>query len=295
MPKGSHSGWLERFWTLNNQINEWRLVIEYRHLNSCLKGNSFPLPVIRDHIANQQSNFIFTIIDLEDGFDQMHLEEESKHLTAFCTLFRIFEWNVLSISVKVGPAAYQQMVRYVTRNCPQSRPYIDDIFSSTGSKLIDPGKLTIEQKQEPETFRTYVEAHYEDLCKPFDALEEAQVTVMPSKDHLSKRVVQYVGHIVKDGCRFPSPTKLSAVKEWKWESIVTAKHMKGFLGLMGWYQVYIKGFAELAAPLMNALKNKYQYEPKDPNVPETATGVPKKRTKIKLSPKEAHINWTDEM
>ena len=44
---------------------------------------------------------------------------------------------------------------------------------------------------------------------------------------------------------------------------------------MGCYQVYIKGFAELAAPLMNALKGKYQYEPKDPNEPKTATGVAK--------------------
>ena len=267
--------------------NEWRLVIDYRHLNSCLKGNSFPLPVIEDQIANQQRNFIFTIIDLEDGFHQMHLEEESKHLTAFCTLFGIFEWNVLPMGVKVGPAAYQQMVQYVTRNCPQSRPYIDDILSSTGSKVIDPGKLTIEQKQEPETLRKYFEAHYEDLCKLFDAVEEAQLTVKPSKVHLFKRVVQYVGHILKDGCRFPSPTKISAVKEWKWESIVTAKHMKGFLGLMGWYQVYIKGFAELAAPLIDALKGKYQYEPKDPNEPKTATGVPKKRKKIKAIAKRS--------
>ena len=67
------------------------------------------------------------------------------------------------------------------------------------------------------------------------------------------------------------------------------------LGLMGWYQVYIKGFAELAEPLMNAVKGKYQYEAKDPNEPETATRMPKKRTKIKPSPKEACINCTDEM
>ena len=71
--------------------------------------------------------------------------------------------------------------------------------------------------------------------------------------------------------------------------------MKGFLGLMGWYQVYIDKFAQIAAPLMNALKGKYQYEPRDPNAPRTSTGVPQKRKKIKLTPKEARIHWTDEM
>ena len=275
--------------------NDWRLVIDYRHLNSCLKGNSFPLPVIEDQIANQEGNFIFSIIGLEDGFHQMHLEESSKHLTAFCTPFGIFEWNVLPMGVKVGPAAYQQMVQYVTRNCPQSRPYIDEILSSSGRNVLEPDKLTIEQKQQPGTLKKYFEAHYEDLCKMFDALEEAQLTVKPSKVHLFKRIVQYVGHILKDGCRYPSPTKISAVKEWKWEDIKTAKHMKGLLGLVGWYQVYIDKFAQMAAPLMNALKGKYQYEPRDPNAPRTSTGVPQKRKKIKLTPKEARIHWTDEM
>ena len=177
--------WVARgFLVPKPEKNDWRLVIDYRHLNSCLKGNSFPLPVIEDQIANQEGSFIFSIIDLEDGFHQMHLEESSKHLTAFCTPFGIFEWNVLPMGVKVGPAAYQQMVQYVTRNCSRSRPYIDDILSSSGRNILEPDKLTIEQKQQTGTLKKYFEAHYEDLCEMFDALEEAQLTVKPSKVHL---------------------------------------------------------------------------------------------------------------
>ena len=36
--------------------NDWRFVIDYRHLNSFLKGKGFPLPVIEDQIANQEGN-----------------------------------------------------------------------------------------------------------------------------------------------------------------------------------------------------------------------------------------------
>ena len=68
----------------------------------------------------------------------------------------------------------------------------------------------------------------------------------------------------------------ASVKEWKWEDIKTPKHMKGFLALVGWYQVYIDKFAQMAAPLMNALKGKYQYEPREPNAPQTSTRVPQK-------------------
>ena len=90
--------------------NKWRLVMDYRWLNTQPEGNNFPIPVIEDQLANQQGIFLFTLIDLEDGFHQMHLVEESKQLTAFCTPFGVFEWNGLPMGVKMGPAAFQEMV-----------------------------------------------------------------------------------------------------------------------------------------------------------------------------------------
>ena len=157
--------------------NKWRLVIDYRWLNSQLKGKNFPIPVIEDQLANQSGNFLFTLIDFEDGFHQMHLEEDSKHLTAFCTPFGVFEWNVLPMGVKVGPAAYQEMVQHVTKKCPSSRPYIDDILSANGREELVPGKVTVSQKQEPEVLEKYFQKHYEDLLSLFEALERAMLTV----------------------------------------------------------------------------------------------------------------------
>ena len=53
--------------------------------------------------------------------------------------------------------------------------------------------------------------------------------------------------------------------------------------LVGLYQVYIDKFAQMAAPLMNAPKGKYHYEPRDPNAPGTSTGVPQKRKKNQVN------------
>ena len=82
--------------------NEWHLVIDYRDLNSCLKGNIFPLPVIEDRIANQQGNFIFTILDLEDGFHQMHLEEEREKKHCFLHSVRNFRMECSSHGCQGG-------------------------------------------------------------------------------------------------------------------------------------------------------------------------------------------------
>ena len=90
----------------------------------------FLLPVIEDKIAKQEGNFS-SLIDLEDGFHQMHLEEECWHLPAFVTPFGVYEWKVLPMGVKVGPQVFQRLVQWVVRNCPFSDPYIHDVLTST--------------------------------------------------------------------------------------------------------------------------------------------------------------------
>ena len=162
------------------------------------------------------------LIDLEDGFHQMHLEEDCKHLTAFCTPFGVFEWTVLPMGVKVGPAAYQQMVQQITRNSPSSKPYIDDIPTSNGNEALDPGKTTLAEKQEPAMLCKYFEAHTEKRCTLFDALAAAQLAVEPKKCHLFKKKVQYVWHILQNGQGFPSPANTKAVAKWDHKTITAA-------------------------------------------------------------------------
>ena len=118
---------------------KWRLVIDYRWLNSQLKGQNSPLPVIEDQLANQQGNFIWTLVDMEDGFHQMRLAPSSQPLTAFITPFGVFQWTVLPMGVKVGPQVFQRMVAHVVRGCcPASSPYMDDVLTGTGKPPFTP-------------------------------------------------------------------------------------------------------------------------------------------------------------
>ena len=64
---------------------QWRMVVDYRYLNTQTKNDTFPLPLIENLIGKQSENRLWSILDLEDGFHQMHLEESSWHLTAFVT------------------------------------------------------------------------------------------------------------------------------------------------------------------------------------------------------------------
>ena len=110
--------WVSRVFLVPKPNGKLRLVLDYRYLNTKLKGQNFPLPVIEDQIAKQQGNLIFSLIDLEDGFHKMHLEEECWEMTAFIIPFGVYESKVLLTGVKVGPQVFQRLVQWVVRNCP---------------------------------------------------------------------------------------------------------------------------------------------------------------------------------
>ena len=66
--------------------------------------------------------------------------------------------------------------------------------------------------------------------------------------------VEFCGHILKEGQRFPSPGKLKALQ--KWELPKTLTELRGFLGFCNYYEEYVPEYAMKAWILMEKLKVK---------------------------------------
>ena len=69
--------WVSPAFLVPKPNGKWQLVIDCRWLNSHSKGQKFPLLVIEDQSAKQQGTFIWTLVDLNDGFQQMCLAPSS--------------------------------------------------------------------------------------------------------------------------------------------------------------------------------------------------------------------------
>ena len=59
--------------------------------------------------------------------------------------------------------------------------------------------------------------------------------------------------------RSPAPSKVDAVRNWPKPK--TPKQMKGFLGVVNWYSIYLRNVSKNAAPLMTLLQGKYERVP----------------------------------
>ena len=184
----SHSACVARGFLVSKPgTNKWRLVIDYRHLNSCLEGHEFPLPVIEDLLQGQAGNHLWTLLDLEDGFHQMPLLGKCRHLTALCTPTGTFEWKVLPMEVEVGPQAFQRLVSWcVGLLIPQISAYIDDILVSTRPTCSGKGELLNSQA---------IMEHYKLVRESFEVLKECHLQVKLEKCFFCYTQVKYVGHI----------------------------------------------------------------------------------------------------
>ena len=92
---------------------DWRMVVDYRYLNSQTRDDPFPLPLIENLIGRQVENRLWSIFDLEDGFHQMHLDTSSQPLTAFVTPWGSYEFTVMFMGIKDGPAMFQRMIMWI--------------------------------------------------------------------------------------------------------------------------------------------------------------------------------------
>ena len=160
----------------------WRLVVDYRYLNSQTKYYPFPLLIIEDLIAKQTINKLWSIFDLEDGFHQMHLHPDSYECTAFVTSKGVYHWTVLPMGVKNGPSMFQAMITWVIRDLPNVIVYIDDLL--IGSTTTD-DNLDI------------MENHYKDTNDTLERLQTHKLFVKGVKMHLFKPEIKFCGHLLK--------------------------------------------------------------------------------------------------
>ena len=73
--------------------------------------------------------------------------------------------------------------------------------------------------------------------------------------------VEYLGHIVSHEGVKAYPNKIKAVKEWSIPT--TLRHLRGFLGLTGYYRKFIKNYGRIATPLTTLVKkDAFSWTPK---------------------------------
>ena len=205
----------------------YRLVIDYKRLNSVTIKDNYPLPNMEVALQTLGTGYhFFSKLDLKSGFWQLPINEKDRHKTAFTTSFGLFEWNVLPQGLRNSPPSFQRIMNKVLADCADfSLVYLDDIV----------------------VFSTSYDQHLVDLEKIFGALQSHNLTLTPAKCEIARDSIEYLGHIVSGTRLTPLPDKIKSIASLpEPKSLAQANR---FVGALSWYRKFLPNFASIAAPL----------------------------------------------
>jgi len=102
--------------------------------------------------------------------------------------------------------------------------------------------------------------HLHHLECVFTLLSQPQYYLKHFKCLFGQCQLDYLGHVVSKNGVQPDPSKIQAIVDWPTPR--SLRDLRAFLGLTGFYQKFVKGYATIAAPLTRLLcKDAFQWVP----------------------------------
>ena len=212
------------------------LVIDYRALNKVTRKFTWPMPKVEDIFSKLNGATYFTTLDLRAGYHHIPLDKPSIPKTAFNSPFGKFEYVKVLFGLAQAPAYFQELMTGILKDFPFTIAYLDDIiiFSKTPQE------------------------HLSHICMVFRKLKSANLSMKKSKCSFFSKEIQYLGHILSATGIQPLPAKTHAIRNMK--PPITPKQIRAFLGLVGYYRKFIKGFAKIAKPLTLLTRQQVKFD-----------------------------------
>ncbi|KAE9310844.1 Transposon Ty3-I Gag-Pol polyprotein [Phytophthora rubi] len=211
----------------------WRIVHDYRQLNSSTILPAIPMPRKEDTFDAMGGSYWFSCMDLLWGYYQVKLRESDIPFTAFSTPDGLFEFLVTPMGLSGSPGTFNRLLQRVFSDLRDvMRIYFDDIYVFTQDTDV----------------RTHVEA----LDRVLQRCQEQQLYVNLSKCQFCVEEIPCLGDFVgRNGVRM-DPDKVRVIREWPIPR--TKKQMESFLGTTVYVSRFCADFAQFAGPLHESTK-----------------------------------------
>lgn len=233
----STSPWSAPIWVVPKKKDasgetKWRVVVDYRGLNSVTIQDNHPLINITDILDKLGKAKYFSCLDCYSGFHSVKLCDKDAQKTAFSTDLGHYEFVRMPFGLKNAPATYQRLMNTVLSGLQGSRVfvYMDDLI----------------------IFGTNLSDHNNKLIEVFKRLKTNSLKLNPLKCEFLRKEVAFLGHTITHSGVKPNPDKINCVVNYPIPKNI--KDIQAFLGLCNYYRKFIKDFAAITKPLTELTK-----------------------------------------
>jgi len=216
-----------------NGVRKWRVVIDYRMLNKCIKDDKFPLPNISEILDSLSGAMYFSHLDLSQGYYQIELDKNCREFTSFITSTGQYQLTRLPMGLKISPSVFSRAMTIAMSglNYESCFVYLDDLI----------------------VFGKNLKNHNKNLVDVLERIRKVNLKLNPTKCEFLKKEILYLGHVISAEGVAPDPEKIKAIKNYPQPTDANAT--KRFVAFANYYRSFIPNFAHIAAPL-NQLSRK---------------------------------------
>ena len=157
---------------------------------------------------------------------------------AFRTRYGHYEFLVMPFGLTNTPAAFMDLMNMVFR------PYLDHFV------VVFIDDILVYSRDGHE--------HGQHLKIVLQTLREKKLYAKLGKCDFWLKEVSFLGHIVSTKGIRVDPAKIEAVVNWKPPRSVTK--VRSFLGLAGYYRIFVKGFSVIASSITKSLRKGLKFE-----------------------------------
>lgn len=216
----------------------YRLVTDLRTVNKHLKYPRYNLPIINHLLEKLRGSNYFCSLDLSSSFWQIPLKPEDREITSFNTIFGSYHYKVLPQGLNAASETFSQLSDKILAPISELNisNYIDDfcIGSDNFEHML---------------FK---------LRKLFERFREFGLTLNPDKCSFLLKEVDFLGHkLNSEGIR---PIDENIKKIINFPIPNTARKIRRFCGLIGYYRRFISHFSKITAPLTNLTRKRQKFK-----------------------------------
>ncbi|HIC32789.1 MAG TPA: hypothetical protein EYO76_12820, partial [Flavobacteriaceae bacterium] len=227
--ESSNSPWNFALVAVPKKNGKTRWCVDYRRLNDITKKDAFPLPNIEDNLARLAHSKIFSGLDGCGAYHVVSVAKKDRPKTAFSTPWGSYNFKRMPFGLCNSPSTYSRLVQRTLEGIPydMALPYLDDTCVHSRD----------------------VAGHLRALQRVLAAHHKAGLKLQPSKCQLFRDEIEYLGHRITANGVGPMPQYLKVVQGWPMP--VYRTDVRTFLGKVGYYRRFIKGYSGIAASWMD--------------------------------------------
>jgi len=199
-------------------------------LNAVTVKNRYPLPLISELVSQFRGARYFTKLDVQWGFNNVHIKPGDEWKAAFHTNHSLFEPLVMFFGMTNSPATFQTMMNDIFRTLIAEEiivVYLDDILIFTRTE----------------------EEHKRAVWRVLEVLAEHKLFLCPEKCEFHWKEIEYLGLVISENKVAMDLVRVAGVCDWP--TLENWTDVQAFIGFVNFYRHFIQDFSTIARPLFD--------------------------------------------